>query len=241
MKKGKLNSNSKSSMIITNLVRIALILTYIRGWVMHDHSQDFLIILTFIMTYYPSVLEKRFGVYLPNTLQIIITLFIFAAQVLGEMNNFYDKIPWWDTMLHATSGTILGLLGFMFVYLLNKNRESNVNLSPIFVVLFAFCFAITMGVFWEFFEYASDRLLGYNMQKFRMPGQDGLVDTMEDLIVDTIGAIVACVFGWLYIKQENDTIFNNYFDKWFSKDRKRNAKLEKGEQDATDKENIETV
>lgn len=220
MKEQNLNSKKKSSMIITNLVRLALILTYISGWFMHDHSQDFLIILTFVMTYYPSVLEKRFGVYLPNTLQIIITLFIFAAQVLGEMNNFYDKIPWWDTMLHATSGIILGLLGFMFVYLLNKNSESNVNLSPIFVVLFAFCFAITMGVFWEFFEYGADRLLGYNMQKFRMPGQDGLVDTMEDLIVDTIGAIVACVFGWLYIKQENDTIFNNYFDRWFSKDRK---------------------
>ena len=231
-------SRNKSSMIITNLVRLALILTYIRGWVMHDHSQDFLIILTFIMTYYPSVLEKRFGVYLPNTLQIIITLFIFSAQVLGEMNNFYDKIPWWDTMLHATSGTVLGLLGFMFVYLLNKNRESEVNLSPIFVVLFAFCFAITMGVFWEFFEYGADRIFGYNMQKFRMPGQDGLVDTMEDLIVDTIGAIVACVFGWLYIKQENDTIFNNYFDKWFSIDRKRKSKLKKGEQDVTNKENI---
>lgn len=241
MKEQSLNSKKKSSMIITNLVRLALILTYIRGWFMHDHSQDFLIILTFVMTYYPSVLEKRFGVYLPNTLQIIITLFIFAAQVLGEMNGFYDKILWWDTMLHATSGTILGLLGFMFVYLLNKNSESNVNLSPIFVVLFAFCFAITMGVFWEFFEYGADRLLGYNMQKFRLPGQDGLVDTMEDLIVDTIGAIVACIFGWLYIKQENDTIFNNYFDRWFSKDRKRKAKLKKGEQDATDKEDIETI
>ena len=241
MKKQNLNSKKKSSMIITNLVRIALILTYIRGWIMQDHSQDFLIILTFIMTYYPSVLEKRFGVYLPNTLQIVITLFIFAAQVLGEMNGFYDKISWWDTMLHATSGTVLGLLGFMFVYLLNKNRESEVNLSPIFVVLFAFCFAITMGVFWEFFEYGADRLMGYNMQKFRLPGQDGLVDTMEDLIVDTIGALVACVFGWLYIKQENDTIFNNYFDKWFSKDRKRKAKLKKGDQDATNKEDIETI
>lgn len=241
MKKEKITVKNKSSMIITNLVRLALILTYVRGWIMHDHSQDFLIILTFIMTYYPSVLEKRFGVYLPNTLQIIITLFIFAAQVLGEMNGFYDKITWWDTMLHATSGTVLGLLGFMFVYLLNKNRESEVNLSPIFVVLFAFCFAITMGVFWEFFEYGADRLMGYNMQKFRMPGQDGLVDTMEDLIVDTIGALVAGIFGWLYIKQENDTIFNNYFDKWFSKDRKRKAKLKKGEQDATNKENIETI
>ena len=79
------------------------------------------------------------------------------------------------------------------------------------------------------------------MQKFRLPGQDGLVDTMEDLIVDTIGALVACVLGWLYIKQENDTIFTNYFDKWFSKDRKRSAKLKKGEQDATNKENIETI
>ena len=241
MKREKITVKNISSMIITNLVRLALILTYIRGWFVQDHSQDFLIILTFIMTYYPSVLEKRFGVYLPNTLQIIITLFIFAAQVLGEMNGFYDKIPWWDTMLHATSGTVLGLLGFMFVYLLNKNRESEVNLSPIFVVLFAFCFAITMGVFWEFFEYGADRLMGYNMQKFRMPGQDGLVDTMEDLIVDTIGAVVACIFGWLYIKQENDTIFNNYFDKWFSKDRKRKAKLKKGEQDATNKEDIETI
>ena len=241
MKKQRLNSKKKSSMIITNIVRLALILTYIRGWIMQDHSQDFLIILTFIMTYYPSVLEKRFGVYLPNTLQIIITLFIFAAQVLGEMNGFYDKITWWDTMLHATSGTVLGLLGFMFVYLLNKNRESEVNLSPIFVVLFAFCFAIAMGVFWEFFEYGADRLMGYNMQKFRLPGQDGLVDTMEDLIVDTIGALVACVFGWLYIKQENDTIFNNYFDKWFSKDRKRKAKLKKGEQDVTNKEDIEAI
>ena len=215
MKKEKPHSNKKSSMIITNLVRLALVFTYIRGWIFVDHSQDFLIILTFIMTYYPSVLEKRFGVYLPNTLQIIITLFIFSAQVLGEMNGFYDKIPWWDTMLHATSGTILGLLGFMFVYLLNEKGDANVNLSPIFVVLFAFCFAITMGVFWEFFEYAGDRLFGYNMQKFRMPGQDGLVDTMEDLIVDSIGAIVACIFGWIYMKKQNDTLFNNYFDIWF--------------------------
>ena len=81
MKKQNLNSKKTSSMIITNLVRIALILTYIRGWIMKDHSQDFLIILTFIMTYYPSVLEKRFGVYLPNGLQVIITLFIFGITL----------------------------------------------------------------------------------------------------------------------------------------------------------------
>ena len=222
MKKEKHN---KMRMIVTNFVRIALILIYIRGWVTQDHSQDFIITITFFMTYYPSILEKRYGVYLPARLEITITLFIFAAQVLGEMNGFYDKIPWWDTMLHTTSGVILGLVGFLFVYLLNEKGDKNVNLSPIFVVIFAFCFAITMGVFWEFFEYGADRILGYNMQKFRMPGQDGLVDTMEDLIVDTIGAIIACIGGWIYMKQKKDTLFNNYFDEWFESERIKNEKI----------------
>ena len=86
-----------------------------------------------------------------------------------------------------------------------------------------------MGVFWEFFEFGADRLLGFNMQKFRMPGQDGLVDTMEDLIVDTIGAIIACIGGWIYMKQKKDTLFNNYFDEWFESERIKNSKNNKSE------------
>ena len=222
MKSEKLFTKKKSSMIITNLVRIALILTYIRGWIFSDHTQDFLIILTFLMTYYPSILEKRYGVYLPNTLQIIITLFIFSAQVLGEMNGFYEKFFWWDTMLHATSGIILGLVGFFFVYLLNEKGDTNVKLIPVFIALFAFCFAITMGVFWEFFEFGADRLLGYNMQRFRLPGEDGLLDTMEDLIVDAIGALITCVSGYIYMKNKDYTLFNNFFDKWFLSNTKIN-------------------
>lgn len=213
------------NVIVTNLVRFALILIFIRGWIVNEHSQDFLLVLTFFMTYYPSILEKRFGVYLPKRLQVVITLFIFAAQVLGEMNGFYDKIPWWDTMLHATSGIVLGIVGFLFVYLLNEKGDANVNLSPIFVIIVAFCFAITMGVAWEIFEFSADRLLGYNMQKFRLPGQDGLVDTMEDLIVDAIGAIIACIFGWLYMKKTKDLLFNDYFDEWFESERIKNAEL----------------
>lgn len=227
MEQKKVTNNNKMRMIVTNFVRIALILIYIRGWITQDHSQDFIIAITFFMTYYPSILAKRFGVYLPARLEITITLFIFAAQVLGEMNGFYDKIPWWDTMLHTTSGVILGLVGFLFVYLLNEKGDKNVNLSPIFVVIFAFCFAITMGVFWEFFEFGADRLLGYNMQKFRMPGQDGLVDTMEDLIVDTLGAVIACIGGWIYMKKKKDTLFNDFFDEWFESERIKNAKLQK--------------
>ena len=217
--KEKVNRNNKVSMIITNLVRLALILIFIRGVIVNDYSQTFIIILTFFITFYPSILSKKFGVYLPNKLEIIITLFIFSAQVLGEMRGFYDKIPWWDTMLHATSGIILGMVGFLLVYLLNEKGDANVNLSPVFVVIVAFCFAMTIGVFWEVFEYSADRLLGFNMQKFRLPGQDGLVDTMNDLIVDSIGAIVACIFGWIYMKKRKDTLFNEYFDRWFESER----------------------
>lgn len=225
MKNKNLYRTKKVNMIITNFVRISLIGLYINGFISGDHSQDFIIVLTFFMTYYPSILSKRFGVYLPARLEIVITLFIFAAQVLGEMHDFYERIPWWDTMLHTTSGVILGLVGFLFVYLLNEKGDANVNLSPIFVVIVAFCFAITMGVFWEFFEFGADRLLGYNMQKFRMPGQDGLVDTMEDLIVDTVGSLVACIGGWIYMKKKKDTLFNNYFDEWFESERIKNSKL----------------
>ena len=215
------NKKRNINIIVSNLVRILLIVFFVRGVIIGDHSQDFLIIITFILTYYPSILEKKFGVYLPKRIQLVITLFIFAAQVLGEIGDFYEKISWWDTMLHTISGVVLGLVGFLFVYLLNEKGNLNVNLSPKFVVLFAFCFALTMGVFWEFFEFGADRLLGYNMQKFRLPGQDGLVDTMEDLIVDAIGAIIACAVGSLYIKKKKDVLFNDYFDEWFESERKR--------------------
>lgn len=208
--------------IISNIVRALLVIFFIKGIITGDHSQDFLIIITFILTYYPSILEKRFGVYLPNGLQIVITLFIFAAQILGELQDFYERISWWDIMLHTISGIVLGLVGFLFVYLLNEKGNINVNLSPKFVILFAFCFALTMGAFWEFFEFGADRLFGYNMQKFRMPGQDGLVDTMVDLIVDTAGAIIACIGGYIYIKKKKDVLFNDYFDEWFESERIKN-------------------
>ena len=84
---------------------------------------------------------------------------------------------------------------------------------------------MTMGVFWEFFEYGADRLFGFNMQKFRMPGQDGLVDTMDDLIVDAVGTLVACIGGWIYMKKKKDTLFNDYFDEWFESEKIKNAKL----------------
>lgn len=214
--------NRRINMIITNIVRVLLILIIVRGIVVKDYSQLFIAVLTISLTFYPSILEKKFGVYLPGSLQIIITLFIFGAQYLGEIKDFYNKIPWWDTMLHTTSGVVLGVIGFMFVYLLNKSYSNSNNLSPFFVVMFAFCFAVTMGVFWEFFEYGADRILGTNMQKFRFPelGQDGLVDTMSDLFVDTLGALITSIIGYFYIQKKNDVLLKDYFRTWFKHSKK---------------------
>lgn len=130
VKEKKLDNARKSlNTFISNMTRVLLVLILIRGFIVGDHSQDFLIVITFALTYYPSILSKKFGVYLPKRLQLTITLFIFASQILGEIGDFYEKISWWDTMLHAILGVILGLVGFLFVYLLNEKGNINVLTS----------------------------------------------------------------------------------------------------------------
>lgn len=187
--------------IISWVVRVLLLVAIVESIYTKKYQNTFIGVISIIMTFYPSILKKKLRVYLPSSLQIIITLFIFAAEFLGEFYEFYYKIPWWDNMLHCISGSVLGIVGFMFVYFLNKTHIKRTKLSPFFIALFAFCFSITIGVFWEFFEFSVDRLLGFNMQKFRMPGEDGLVDTMIDLLVDTSGAFVVSAIGYIYMKK----------------------------------------
>ncbi|MGE5474523.1 MAG: hypothetical protein ACM3UU_09910 [Ignavibacteriales bacterium] len=204
--------------IISWTIRAILIIAIVAYLFTGRFDGLFVLVITLMLTFYPNVLEKRFRVYLPSSMQIIITVFIFAAQFLGELRGFYDRFWWWDIMLHTTSGFILGIIGFMFVYMLNQQYDKNVNLSPFFIVLFAFCFALTIGVIWEFYEFGMDRIFGLNMQKFRNPGEDGLVDTMVDLIVDAVGAGVVSIFGFLYIKQKHDLFFTKLFSSWFRKE-----------------------
>ena len=187
--------------IISWVVRVLLLVAIVESIYTKKYQNTFIGVISIIMTFYPSILKKKLRVYLPSSLQIIITLFIFAAEFLGEFYEFYYKIPWWDNMLHCISGSVLGIVGFMFVYFLNKTHIKRTKLSPFFIALFAFCFSITIGVFWEFFEFSVDRLLGFNMQKFRMPGEDGLVDTMIDLFVDALGAFVVSAIGYVYMKR----------------------------------------
>ncbi len=170
-----------------------------------------------VLSFLPNLLNAEFKLHIPATLQAVIVLFIFAAEILGEIHNFYDLFFWWDVMLHTFSGFIIGYIGFLIIYTLNRNPNVQIQMSLFGVCAFAFCFALACGAFWEIFEWSGDMLLGMNMQKgvyvkdvselapyinrwgrFMDPG---LVDTMEDIIVDAVGALTAAIFGYFTIRK----------------------------------------
>lgn len=135
-------------------------------------------------------------------------IFLFAAIYLGEVRDFYYRVPYWDVILHAISGAMLGALGFVIVSFLTDSEKTSARLSPVLVALFAFCFAMAAGTVWEIYEFLADGLLGTNMQKFItadgtvLVGRDAVSDTMEDLIVDAISSLVICVLGYYSLKRK---------------------------------------
>lgn len=151
----------------------------------------------------PIIISKKAKIIIPPILFIIYILFLFGCIVLGEVFDLYNVIPKWDIILHTYSGLMLGLIGLSFAYLLNKD---NVKLSLIFIAIFIFCFAISIGVVWEIIEFTNDSIFAGNAQRYltedsiALIGRDALMDTMEDLIVDTIGALVISVFSYISIK-----------------------------------------
>ncbi len=156
----------------------------------------------------PSLLERKWNFELPNYMTIMYFIFLYCAIYLGEVRNFYYVIPHWDTILHAFSGAMLGAFGFSLVMILNDSKKATMSLSPFFVCLFAFCFALAVGGLWEIYEFSGDFLFGLNMQKFRLAdgtlliGQDALRDTMKDIIIDTIGALVIVTIGYLSLMKK---------------------------------------
>jgi len=151
-------------------------------------------------------LKHRVRLNIPSAMIIIYVIFLYCAIYLGEVRNFYYIVPHWDTMLHTFSGAALGALGFSLVSLMNKYKPVYFSLSPGFVALFAFCFALALGVLWEIYEFSVDYLLHTNMQKYAIEtgklliGQEALIDTMKDLIVDTIGAFAMSIVGYISLK-----------------------------------------
>ena len=181
--------------------------------VLSDRTIDFVqCVLGLGIFYIPSLLEKRFRVLIPNTMYLMFLLFIFASIFLGQFLDFYYYIPYWDIILHTFSGLFLGTVGFSLVNLLNKMHK--ISMNPVFVCIFAFCFAVSLGVIWEIYEFTVDGLLGMNMQKFALGngtpliGRAALCDTMEDLIVDCLGALFTAIIGYISL---------HFQQKWFQR------------------------
>lgn len=163
-------------------------------------------ILGIVVMFAPSVVERKLSVDIPNNMEVMYFIFLYCAIYLGEVRNFYYVIPYWDVILHAFSGAMLGTLGFSLVSYFNETKFLNTNLSPFFVAMFAFCFALAAGAVWEIYEFLADSLIGTNMQKFIvadgtvLSGHAALRDTMSDLIVDAISSFAVTIIGYYAIK-----------------------------------------
>lgn len=164
-----------------------------------------------IVLFLPSRIEKKLSINIPNQMEIVYFIFLFCAIILGEVQNFYYRIPFWDMILHGFSAAMFGALGFIVVSYLNDTEKMDLVLSPFFVAMFAFCFAMTIGTVWEIYEFSADALLGTNMQKFItaenevLVGHAALVDTMKDLMVNTVGALLTTTWGYFTMKKR-DTV-----------------------------------
>ena len=232
----------RSTFIVFSVLRILVIVCMVRQIFLHNDESFFLSVLTLLLLYIPSWLQVKLRIEIPIGLEISILCFIFAAEILGEINAFYIVIPGWDTILHTLNGFLCAAVGFSLVLLLNDNEKLTFDLSPFFLALVAFCFSMTVGVMWEFFEFGVDRFLNFDMQKDTIvnmvssvmldPAKAnhsiavreiadvilvhgdgtqqalglggyldiGLYDTMKDLFVNFIGAVVFSVIGFVYAR-----------------------------------------
>lgn len=147
------------------MLRLLVVLLLIVSCVARNYESIFYCALTLILFMIPTFVENNFGIELPNALEIVIILFIFAAEILGELGSYYTKIPYWDSILHTVNGFLCAAIGFALTDILNRNEKIKFELSPLFLAVVAFCFSMTIGVLWEFFEFFCDMLTGSDMQK----------------------------------------------------------------------------
>lgn len=199
---------------------VELVLLVISGRWQHV----FLVAAIMAGTLAPELLRKRLPVEIPSEIQIFAVLFVFATLFLGEVRDYYERIWWWDLALHGTAGLLMGLLGFLIVYVLNQTTEVQLQMRPSFVALFAFVFALAIGNLWEIFEFAMDEAFGLSMQKPMLRDPSGLTDTMWDLIVNAVGAAIVSLVGWLYIRRAR----RRHVDTWIARFIRRNRRWRRG-------------
>lgn len=156
---------NKTTLAVYLVLRGLVIFVLVRAVLRREYQSVFLCALSLILMVLPSIISRKLKIVLPSTLEVIILLFIFAAEILGEINSFYVRVPNWDTMLHTINGFLCAAIGFCLVDMLNRNDRFSFKLSPLYLAIVAFCFSMTVGVLWEFYEFGVDQLLGRDMQK----------------------------------------------------------------------------
>ena len=244
--KENINDFDKKTITVYFVLRLLVIIVMIIQIFHKNWEAVFLCFLTLVLFLIPFFIDKKWNIDLPTPLEIIILLFIFAAEILGEIQNFYGIFPYWDLLLHTLNGFLCAAIGFSLIDILNEHKKKHFRLSPFYLALVAFCFSMTIGVLWEFFEYGVDKIMKYDMQKDQIvtdissvlinPNNEnipiiidnienttiyynengnlknytiqgyldiGLNDTMEDLLVNFIGASIFSIFGYLYVKNRN--------------------------------------
>jgi hypothetical protein len=201
--------------LLQAVMAVQLVLLVLR----EDWLDAFLVAAIMALTLAPVMF--RLPVEIPSEIQIVAVLFAFATLFLGEVHDYYQRFWWWDASLHTTSGLLLGMLGFMSVYMLNEDRHVDLHMRPGFVALFAFFFAVAIGGIWEIFEWAMDETFGTNMQPATAGDPSGLTDTIHDLIVDTVGAAVVSLAGWRYLARARTSRVDN----WAKRFIRRNPQL----------------
>lgn len=199
---------------IYSLVRVILPQPFMQNGSEYAHERgDYVLmfiqcVLGLVVFSLPSIVSRKWRFSIPNFIYVMYYIFLYCAIFLGEVLQFYYLVPHWDTILHFFSGAMLGALGFILVSWLNDSEKIRVSLSPAFVALFAFCFALSCGAVWEIYEYVFDGLLGLNMQKFitadgiTLTGHEALRDTMKDIIVDALAALLIAVMGYGRMKAD---------------------------------------
>lgn len=245
----------RSSFAVYLILRTLVILVLVRQIMMQNYENIFVCLLTLLLLLVPSFVQLTFKVELPIFLEILILVFIYAAEILGEIDNYYFSIPYWDTILHTINGFVCAAVGFSMVSLLNKSEKIQFFVSPLFLAIVSFTFSMTIGVLWEFFEFSMDHLFAMDTQKdtlitsIHSAGVDeilppfeendihevivngevisdqgyidiGLIDTMEDLFVNFVGATIFSLFSYFYARnKERFTFLQNFIPK--KKDRNK--------------------
>ena len=195
------------SYLLSAILMVSVVVSVVTGF----WFNAFLGLSAFVLTYVPSLIRKNYRIHVPTEFELLFVFFIFSALYLGEVRSYYIHYWWWDIFLHTFSGVLLGMVGYVLVYVLNTEKAFPIRLTPFFIALFSITFAVTLGVVWEIFEFSLDYFFDMSMQGV------GVSDTMTDLMVDFLGAFFVATLGYFYSKKVSFPVVDQLIQKFVEK------------------------